>query len=208
MSQFKNFAKGMILFLFVAQFMVACKNDTAKTAETTVQPADSNPVTPAATENTAAATTATDAAANNAAPSSGAATPPATPAPNTPAQKPAATPEAAATPTGPTTSIKFDEMEYKWGTINQGDKMTHIFKFKNTGNAPLIISNAKGSCGCTVPEWPKAPVAPGKEGEMKVVFDSHGKQGPQTKTVTVTANTVPQQVVLKITGEVKTPDSK
>mgnify|MGYP003556227635 CR=1 FL=1 len=121
---------------------------------------------------------------------------------------PGADPAAAATPvpTGPLTSIKFDQDTYDWGKVMDGDKVTHVFKFKNTGNEPLIISNAKGSCGCTVPEWPKDAIAPGKSGEIKVVFDSKGKGAvggkEDTKRVTITANTDPAETYLNIKGKV------
>ena len=69
-------------------------------------------------------------------------------------------------------------------TIQQGDEPEHTFTFKNTGSEPMIISNAKGSCGCTVPSWPKEPIAPGDEGEINVKFNSKGKKGSQNKTVT------------------------
>ena len=73
---------------------------------------------------------------------------------------------------GKITTIKFDEMSYAWGKIKEGEKMTHNFKFTNTGNNDLIISDARGSCGCTVPEWPKEPIKAGKSAEIKVIFDS------------------------------------
>lgn len=116
--------------------------------------------------------------------------------------------EAAATPvpTGPLTSIKFEQETYDWGKVMDGDKVTHVFKFKNTGNEPLIISNAKGSCGCTVPEWPKDAIAPGKSGEIKVIFDSKGKGAvggkDDSKKVTITANTDPADTYLTIKGKV------
>jgi hypothetical protein len=104
---------------------------------------------------------------------------------------------------GKMTAIKFDEMAFNWGKIKEGEKMTHIFKFTNTGNNDLIISDARGSCGCTVPEWPKEPVKAGKSGELKVIFDSKGKAGEQSKTVTVTANTEPSNTVIMIKGSVE-----
>lgn len=111
---------------------------------------------------------------------------------------------AEAVPTGPLTSIQFDEDTYDWGKIMDGDKVTHVFKFKNTGNEPLIISDAKGSCGCTVPEWPKDAIAPGKSGEIKVVYDSKGKGGVggknDSKRVTIKANTDPMETYLTIKG--------
>lgn len=104
---------------------------------------------------------------------------------------------------GKITTIKFDEMSYAWGKIKEGEKMTHNFKFTNTGNNDLIISDARGSCGCTVPEWPKEPIKAGKSAEIKVIFDSKGKVGEQSKTVTVTANTEPTNTVIMIKGTVE-----
>ena len=77
-----------------------------------------------------------------------------------------------------------------------------IFKFKNSGTDPLIITNAKGSCGCTVPEWPREPVAPGESGVIDVKFNSKGKKGKQNKRVTLTTNMVPSQQVLIVKGQV------
>ena len=105
-------------------------------------------------------------------------------------------------PTGPTTSIAFEHTDFDFGTVDDGEKVKHSYKFKNTGNEPLIISSAKGSCGCTVPKWPSEPIAPGGTGQIDVEFDSKGKPGKQTKRVTVTANTVPAQTFLNITGTV------
>ena len=105
-------------------------------------------------------------------------------------------------PTGPTTSIAFEHTDFDFGVVDDGEKVKHTYKFKNTGNEPLIISSAKGSCGCTVPKWPTDPIAPGGEGAIEVEFDSKGKPGKQTKRVTVTANTVPAQTFLNITGTV------
>ncbi len=103
---------------------------------------------------------------------------------------------------GPKTTIEFDEKVFDWGTITQGDRVTYLFKFTNTGNEPLIIKNAKGSCGCTVPQWPKAPIAPGEKGEIKVVFNSKGKMGKQSKRVTITANTDPGMTYINVTGNI------
>jgi hypothetical protein len=132
----------------------------------------------------------------------------ATPVADPSAAVPSADPAAAATPvpTGPLTSLQFDQDTYDWGKVMDGDKVTHIFKFKNTGKEPLIISNAKGSCGCTVPEWPKDAIAPGKSGEIKVIFDSKGKGAvggkEDTKRVTITANTDPVDTYLTIKGKI------
>ena len=109
-------------------------------------------------------------------------------------------------PTGPTTTIQYDETSFDFGVADEGTIVKHVYKFKNTGNEPLIISNAKGSCGCTVPTWPKQPVAPGATGEINVEFNTKGKPGRQSKQVTVTANTNPTDTHLEITGEVRGKD--
>lgn len=126
------------------------------------------------------------------------ATPPATANPATPA-----------VPVGPLTSIAFDEDSYDFGEVQEGEKVVHIYKFKNTGKEPLVISNAKGSCGCTVPDWPREPIPVGGNGEIRVQFDSKGKGkvggGPQSKKVTITANTDPANTFLTIKGIVNKP---
>jgi hypothetical protein len=99
----------------------------------------------------------------------------------------------------------FEKEAHDFGTIVQGEKVAYSFKFKNTGNADLIITSAKGSCGCTVPEYPVEPIAPGAEGVIDVVFNSDGKSGQQNKKVTIVANTVPNTKVLAINGLVEVP---
>lgn len=111
-------------------------------------------------------------------------------------------PAAPAAPVGPTTNMDFSETEFDFGNLTAGESVTHMFKFKNTGKEPLVISNAKGSCGCTVPKWPKEPIAPGKSGEIEVKFDSKNKSGKQSKNVTITANTDPVNTILKISADV------
>lgn len=103
----------------------------------------------------------------------------------------------------PKTTVKFNEMEHDFGKIKAGDKVKYSFKFKNNGKEPLIINSAKGSCGCTVPSYPKEPVAPGAEGVIDVEFNSAGKSGAQTKTVTLNANTDPNPTRLTIKAEVE-----
>ncbi len=103
----------------------------------------------------------------------------------------------------PPTTIQYESEKFNFGVINEGEVVKHTYKFKNTGNEPLLISNAKGSCGCTVPTWPKEPVPPGGTGEIKVEFNSKGKPGMQSKRVTVTANTTPADTYLEISGEVR-----
>ncbi len=131
----------------------------------------------------------------------------------TPAPKPAPTPakekvaketssmeETAAKP-----AMDFEVKEYDFGEIMQGDKVEYVFKFTNTGNAPLIISNARASCGCTVPEWPKEPIPAGDTGEIDVVFNSAGKSGRQTKSIRISTNIGDQPEVVYLKGNVKLP---
>ena len=102
--------------------------------------------------------------------------------------------------------ITFAEESFDFGKIKQGDVVDHQFKFKNTGKSDLIITSASGSCGCTVPDWPKNPIPPGEEGKIDVQFNSAGKSGMQRVTVTLVANTIPNTKVLTVTGEVQTPN--
>jgi hypothetical protein len=99
-------------------------------------------------------------------------------------------------------SAKFAKNTHDFGTIQQGGDGTTQFEFTNTGKEPLVISNAVGSCGCTVPEWPKEPILPGKKAAIKVKYDTN-RVGNFTKTVTVTMNTEPSTETLTITGNVK-----
>ena len=132
---------------------------------------------------------------------------PATTAVNTavPTANPLKTDEPAI-PAGPITTITFAETEYDFGMVMDGEKVVHNYSFTNTGDEPLIISNAKGSCGCTVPDWPREPIAPGASSEIKVQFDSKNKGkvggGLQSKRVTITANTDPVNSYLTIKGKV------
>lgn len=108
----------------------------------------------------------------------------------------------------PVPEFSFEKEAHDFGTIVQGEKVSFSFKFKNTGNADLIITSAKGSCGCTVPEFPGAPIPPGGEGVIDVVFDSTGKSGQQNKKVTIVSNTVPNKKVLAVNGMVEVPVSE
>jgi Protein of unknown function (DUF1573) len=105
-------------------------------------------------------------------------------------------------PAGPPTTMKFAEESFDFGSAKEGDVVKHVFKFTNTGDQPLIIANAKGSCGCTVPTWPKEAIAPGATGEINIEFSTAGKPGQQSKRVTVTANTVPTDTFIEIKGMV------
>ena len=98
--------------------------------------------------------------------------------------------------------MEFTEVEHDFGTINEGDVVEYEFSFTNTGNAPLVVTNAKGSCGCTVPTWSKEPIAPGEEGKMLVKFNSSGKPGEQSKSVKVVTNTEKGDYQLKFKASV------
>ena len=107
-----------------------------------------------------------------------------------------------------TPNIEMLETRYDFGEMLQGESVTHDFILKNTGGADLIITAAKGSCGCTVPEWPKNPIANGEEAVIKVTFNSAGKSGKQNKTVTFVSNAIPNTKVITINGNVIVPQNK
>lgn len=100
---------------------------------------------------------------------------------------------------------KFDFKETDWdfGTLTQGEIVEHSFKFTNVGNEPLVISSVRASCGCTVPDYSREPIKPGKTGVIKVSFDSNNKSNAVTNDVTITANTVPVTTKLSIKAFVK-----
>jgi len=107
-------------------------------------------------------------------------------------------------PKGPLSVISFSEVTFDFGNIKQNSTDNkHLFKFTNKGSNPLIISNAKGSCGCTVPQWPKEPIAPGGTGEIVVEYKPGKQKGNQRKTVTVTANTDPPDTRISISAIVE-----
>lgn len=106
------------------------------------------------------------------------------------------------------TRVTFTEREFVFDTINEGDKVEHEFTFTNTGDKNLIIANAFGSCGCTVPEYPKEPIAPGKSGKVKVTFNSAGKEGAQNKTVTMVMNTAERNEIVYMKGFVRKTEGK
>ncbi|MEO5682123.1 MAG: DUF1573 domain-containing protein [Chitinophagaceae bacterium] len=87
------------------------------------------------------------------------------------------------------TSIQWIDSVKDYGKIAEGQKLEVLYRFKNTGTKPLVIESVHPSCGCTVADPPKEPIAPGAEGEIKGSFDSNGKSGQQHKTINVTANT-------------------
>lgn len=104
--------------------------------------------------------------------------------------------------------LQFEKEEHDFGNITQGEKVEYDFKFKNTGDSDLIISSAKGSCGCTIPVWPKEPIPPGGEAVIKVSFNSEGRHGMVDKKITIISNANPNTKVLKITGKIIETESK
>ncbi len=103
--------------------------------------------------------------------------------------------------------IKFEEETHDFGRITQGEKVTYAFKFKNTGGANLIISSANGSCGCTIPSYPKKPILPGEEALIDVVFASEGKSGVVEKSVTLVTNCEPSTKIIYIKANIIVPTS-
>ncbi|MFT3679613.1 MAG: DUF1573 domain-containing protein [Ferruginibacter sp.] len=104
------------------------------------------------------------------------------------------------------TTVQLIDSVYDFGKITDGDKVEYKFRFKNTGNKPLVVSTASASCGCTVPEKPEKPILPGETGFIKVLFNSKGKGGGRVeKDVYVNANVNPSFPKFKLVGEVAKP---
>ncbi len=103
----------------------------------------------------------------------------------------------------PKTTVNFANYEHDFGNIKQDSENKYVFTFTNTGTEPLIIETANGSCGCTVPNYPKAPIAPGATGDIEVVYKPGKQENAQTKTVTVIANTEPKETTLRIKANVE-----
>ena len=99
--------------------------------------------------------------------------------------------------------MTFAKESHDFGQVNEGDKVVFDFFFTNTGKSALIISSATATCGCTVPEYPKQPLAPGKTGIIHVVFNTTGKSGMQNKIITLTTNTFKGNEELHLVGNVK-----
>ncbi len=99
--------------------------------------------------------------------------------------------------------IVFEEPTYDFGEVREGTVVEHEFHFKNTGRVPLSILNARSSCGCTVPEWPKDPIPPGGTGKIKARFNTEGKTEEQKKVIYITANTYPNESSVVLKGRVK-----
>lgn len=103
--------------------------------------------------------------------------------------------------------ISFEKDFHDFGKLISGERVTYSFKFKNTGKSLLIISNVSTSCGCTVSSFPKLPINPGEGATIDVSFDSEGRHGLQTKSITVFANTQPPTTTLRIQSSVVEPDN-
>ncbi|MDQ4141177.1 MAG: DUF1573 domain-containing protein [Bacteroidota bacterium] len=103
--------------------------------------------------------------------------------------------------------IKFEKETHDFGTVAEGVQATYEFKFKNTGNQPVVISNVQPSCGCTTPDWTKEPILPGKSGMVKAVYNSAGRPGAFHKSITVTSNASNPTQALFIKGTVAEPDA-
>ena len=106
-----------------------------------------------------------------------------------------------------TAMISFDKKEYDFGIVNEGTVVETSYLVTNSGKTDLVITNAKASCGCTVPVWPRDAIKPGKTGEVKVKFNTSGKPNRQQKTITLTTNTESGREVLVLKGSV-TPKAK
>ncbi|MBS1684257.1 MAG: DUF1573 domain-containing protein [Bacteroidetes bacterium] len=100
--------------------------------------------------------------------------------------------------TGPVTTISFERTLHDFGRVPSGPVYKTSFKFTNTGKEDLIVSNAKASCGCTVPTYSAEPIKPGQSGTIDIEFDSKGRAGEQLKQIAVTTNTEPSENVLTV----------
>jgi len=104
--------------------------------------------------------------------------------------------------------IVFKEYEHNFGKVTEGEKISYVFTFQNKGTSGLVIASATASCGCTVPKYNRKPILPGETGNIEVVFDTSGRSGIQTKTVTVESNASTPVVILKIISEVISNSNK
>ena len=102
--------------------------------------------------------------------------------------------------------IKLMEESYDYGTVVEGPQITHDFKIKNEGKEPLILTNVRASCGCTVPTWPKEPILPGKESVISATYNTSGRPGHFAKTITIESNAAGGNKVLTISGDVIKPE--
>jgi hypothetical protein len=106
-----------------------------------------------------------------------------------------------------TAIISFGEYEHDFGKVAEGEKVASIFTFENKGKGPLVVESVTSTCGCTVPKYDNKPILPGGTGSIEVIFDSEGRSGRQTKTITVKSNASKPIVLLRITGEIITSNN-
>ena len=100
--------------------------------------------------------------------------------------------------------ISADETSFDFGTIKEANgNLSHTFKIKNSGEAPLVLTRVIASCGCTTPEWTKEPIAPGKTGDIKITYNPKDRPGPFVKTISVYSNGKTGSFILTIRGEVE-----
>lgn len=119
----------------------------------------------------------------------------------TPPTKQTATPAAPVKKEGASLDFKFTE--HNFGELEEGPKAAVDFVFTNTGSKPLILTDVKASCGCTTPDWPKEPIAPGQSSKIKVEYNTQGRPGDFTKSITITSNESDQPKMIYIKGKVK-----
>lgn len=98
--------------------------------------------------------------------------------------------------------MNFKEETYDFKEVAEGPQVTHEFKFTNTGKEPLVLSNVRASCGCTTPSWPKEPILPGKDGTILVTYNTQGRPGVFTKSITINSNSDQPDKIIYIKGEV------
>lgn len=98
--------------------------------------------------------------------------------------------------------LEFEYTEFDFGDISDQKIVSHTFKFRNTGKTPLVIAHVRGTCGCTVPHWPKEPIPAGGSGDIEIRFDPSGKTGLQSKPVAITANTLPNTTNISILANI------
>lgn len=110
-------------------------------------------------------------------------------------------PDSAAVADGPV--VAFENDTYDFSKIKEGEKITHVFEFVNSGKSPLIISDVQAGCGCTTPKFDKKPIKPGDKGSIEIGFNSAGQRGTQHKIITVYSNAQPGQLMLHLKGEVQ-----
>lgn len=103
--------------------------------------------------------------------------------------------------------MTFEETTFDFGQVKEGDIVKHTYKFMNTGKVPLVISDARSTCGCTVPTWPDQPIAPGEGGEIAVQFNTSNKGREQRKPITITANTYPATTIVHLKGFVQSAEA-